>query len=775
MKKLILVMLAVFLGCGCMPGAALGAEDFTIPKIQDAQGYPETFRSMAISDAVYLLSIEGDLYALDPQTQQATLVPMRNANPEYEQIPETALAFHEIAKDEAVPDWLKRKATLIDMLFRDGEALYGVNELNGALYRVEIAEGEATLHAIARLDFFSGIEKEIMPSLDSGVACNGSLYLRMCLAADEERPSAYRFDMATGAREPLKGQGTIVEIARYQENHLLLLEETSDSQSHSQWQITDLDPVTGARSPLYESGRLKIDSESVLGLLYDPWRNRVLMQADQELLTFVSEAAYEVVAYLPPIWSYCRDIAEDGRLLLVMDESIYARSTLQERQMPKPLQVAYDPYLDNFMEEGFGAAYPDIPVKPMQVYAYEAVALFAEQITLRSGEIDIFEVPVGSATGKAIEKGYYVPLNQSETIREKMTAYRPFFQQVAMKGGEIAAVPRMAEQYTLAYSRYALAQLGLTAADMPSSFMELMDFLLAWDERVGDVAREAEITPFGTSNEQIKAELFPMLLNQYYALMEKDASAIPLYEADLADLLDKLTLVCATIPQAPEKEPYVATDQPFQHIQLNDQPSYLFSVYGSFHPGRRSFSNAESVSDFVPMALTLPSQDTPLVLFEGTLFIVNPYSSQKEQAIRWLAYYMNHLPPKDGAVFDRGAVPVESELYQKMKQYYTGEIERLGPRIEAAEGAAKSDLEARLQTRQDQLGAIEQIKWDVSAQALEDYEKIFGQCTVLWRDPDVYAESFSPTSIQYAAGDIPGKEVAHEFFATYGMILKESR
>ena len=81
---------------------------------------------------------------------------------------------------------------------------------------------------------------------------------------------------------------------------MLLLEEISDSQ----WQVTDFDTETEACSPLFESDKLKIASESVFGLLFDPWRDRILIQADKELLTFVSETSCEVVAYLTPIWSY---------------------------------------------------------------------------------------------------------------------------------------------------------------------------------------------------------------------------------------------------------------------------------------------------------------------------------------------------------------------------------------------------------------------------------------------------------------------------------------
>lgn len=77
---------------------------------------------------MYLLSAGRNLYTLDTEAQQVTSVPMHNANPEYEQIPQTTLDFHQIPRNEAVPDWLKRYATLIDMLVWDGEALYGINE-----------------------------------------------------------------------------------------------------------------------------------------------------------------------------------------------------------------------------------------------------------------------------------------------------------------------------------------------------------------------------------------------------------------------------------------------------------------------------------------------------------------------------------------------------------------------------------------------------------------------------------------------------------------------
>lgn len=764
MKKGALLIFMILLQC--MIGTALAAQDFTIPAIETSEGHSEILCSMAISDAAYLLSAAKNLYALDLQTGDITPLTLHSASPQYEQVPQTALDFHKIAKGEVVPDWLKRRASLVDLLFADGETLYGVNELNGALYRVEIDCREATLHPLTMLDFFSDAEGEWMPAVSSGVACDGALYLLMSLSTEDTQPALYRFDIATGTRELVKGPGVVAEMTRYRNEQLLLLEKSDDAQ----WRITVLDPLNGDQNVLFESSKIKI--EDAHGLIYDRWRDRVLIQSDNELLHLVSENVCEAVAYLPPMWFSCQAISEDGTLVLMSDKTVYGIAALQ--LTARPLQIACSD-LESWMEQGFAQTYPNIPVKHRQVYEHDVMDLFAEQIAIQSDEIDIFEIPIGMAARNAIEKRYYEPLDQSQVIRETTDGYWPFFQQTVRHSGEIVAVIGKAEQFSPGYSRYVLEQLGLTAADMPATFSELMDFLLAWDERLGDLAQQEEITPFGIGNLQVKAELFNLLLDQYFLLMQEDLSAATLYESELAELLDQLSGICSAIPEngaeAQANEPFVR----FARFQVNDQPSYLFNRYCSFLPGRRSFANDQSVSDFVPMTLTLPSQNRPLLLFQGTLFIVNPYSSQKEKAIQWLEFYISHRPAKDAATFERDALPSEFETYKAMKAAYTEELQRMENRFEAAEGAAKSDLEAQIQATQERLRSIEQIKWEVSQQSLEDYACIFDRCTPLWNDLYTNAGSFGKTYLNYLNEGLSGEVVAREFFSAYNMVLKEDR
>ena len=59
MKKLRRIILAVLLGC--MLGTAFAEENFTIQKIEDAEGYDEIFRSMVVDNTVHLLSTRRNL------------------------------------------------------------------------------------------------------------------------------------------------------------------------------------------------------------------------------------------------------------------------------------------------------------------------------------------------------------------------------------------------------------------------------------------------------------------------------------------------------------------------------------------------------------------------------------------------------------------------------------------------------------------------------------------------------------------------------------------
>lgn len=207
MKRRILLLFAFLLIC--IPGPVALSEGFTVSEIQSPEGGREIFCSIVADDTAYLLSTAKSLYELDLETRQATPIPLRNANPEYEFIPAEVLRFHGVSKDDPVPEWLQKDASLVNLLFSDGEALYGLNELNVSLYRVDIAQDGATLHGLSQPDFFSDEGQAGLPFVRSGAVCGESLYLLTGLTDGGSQASLCRFDMVTGARSPVYPQSEV--------------------------------------------------------------------------------------------------------------------------------------------------------------------------------------------------------------------------------------------------------------------------------------------------------------------------------------------------------------------------------------------------------------------------------------------------------------------------------------------------------------------------------------------------------------------------------------
>ena len=129
----------------------------------------------------------------------------------------------------------------------------------------------------------------------------------------------------------------------------------------------------------------------------------------------------------------------------------------------------------------------------------------------------------------------------------------------------------------------------------------------------------------------------------------------------------------------------------------------------------------------------------------------------------------------DSATFERDALPSEFEIYRSMKKAYSEELQRMESRFKAAEGAAKSELEIQIQAIEERLQSIEQIKWEVGQQSLEDYAYMLDQCTPLWNDLYISADSFGKTYVKYLNEGLSGEIVAREFFSSYSMVLKEDR
>jgi hypothetical protein len=520
---------------------------------------------------------------------------------------------------------------------------------------------------------------------------------------------------------------------------------------------------------LYEKGAKGIGTD-ISDMLYVANKDRVIIQSDERIIALASDGNSKTVNFFQPHSLSSRAILPSGAMAIA-GSKIYIRDIDTEKDPPEPLRVACNSL--GVLEFNFADENPDVPLSCQYLSPKDAETLFTSHMNIASPDIDIYEIPMEVVLENAVSKGYYMPLEKSPAISQRAEHWYPFITGKVMDGSHIAALPKMLDHRTVAYSKYAMAQVGLTAEDMPQTFVGFMDFCLKWEESYGKAAQEKGISLFEVDTDQARVELLAMIIPQYFALMEKDIKTALDKEAELAILMDKLTEMKNSLSG---QAPVINSFTPTSSYSVNATPSFLFSMYASSDPGRRNFTlSRRSVSDFVPMNLSLFEGMKPQFLVTGSAFVINPYSKKKEEAERLLSFYAENFPVADGAALFDDAEPTESRDYTTLKSRYTNNITRLKEELPYAKNSEKKDIEAEITKNEADLQSVDLIRWEVSKEALDDYQKVLSQNTVGWMKKSIYANSIDRFWGQYNQGNMNAESFTKELMHTFQMIVTENR
>jgi hypothetical protein len=255
--------------------------------------------------------------------------------------------------------------------------------------------------------------------------------------------------------------------------------------------------------------------------------------------------------------------------------------------------------------------------------------------------------------------------------------------------------------------------------------------------------------------------------------MESDKKTALDKVAELVKLLDKLNLVKRSLSG---QEPATDSSYPTSRYDVIATPSFLFSLHASSDPGRRNFTlTRRSVSDFVPMILPLFQGLKPQFLITGSAFVINPYSKNKDAALKLLSYYAENFPVADGAALFDDTVPTESRDYYDLKFIYSNAISDIKEKIPFLKDPEKKDMEAEIMQNEAKLRSVDLIRWEVSQESLDDYQKVLSQSTIKWQKKSLYLNAIDRIWSQYIQGSIDAESFTKELIHTFQMIVTESR
>ncbi len=249
------------------------------------------------------------------------------------------------------------------------------------------------------------------------------------------------------------------------------------------------------------------------------------------------------------------------------------------------------------------------------------------------GAADIYALNIGNCDLDAMyEKGYFAGLEGSQTIVETISAMYPFVKNQLMRDGKVIAVPFYNNFFTHLYNPKAFEEVGLPIESIPVTYEELLDFITLWGAEYRE--KYSTMSLFGRD---VDVKLYKRIVAQtiledrMYACI-RSGQPVTYDTVEMRALLAKLMAADFSVVDA------LASDASYvEYEDIDHSPRQLFCILG--HTGAQT-----NYSDFFKcMPLRLNENESPVVVSDMQVLLVNPYSRHFEQALAFVEYVMANL------------------------------------------------------------------------------------------------------------------------------------
>ena len=204
-------------------------------------------------------------------------------------------------------------------------------------------------------------------------------------------------------------------------------------------------------------------------------------------------------------------------------------------------------------------------------------------------------------------KGYFVDLSGSDVLMAQANRLFPKLRDAAFtKDGKLAMWPIMVQQYLAGGEVELLAEHGL---EFPATMDELLDQIDQLD--AAGVFSSGDYAPFGTMAYN-RRDLIGYAMHRF--LFEQEVQDLPV-NFDHQELRALLQRILDTVPK---EDPY----------PMNGEETPVYSLYNVYVPVTRNAMPPVKIGPSSPTAIETVVQ----------YVVVNPYSKQKEEAMRYLEF-----------------------------------------------------------------------------------------------------------------------------------------
>lgn len=705
MKKWISVLLALCL-LAVSGAGALAAPGDAVLVYEGMEGFDEQVQSMAYADGTLYILGYNSLYTyadgaltqwqLDTSTVEAT---------------EEDDVYFNLNPSAIVTDGGEIRLLGMERGYdmEAEESLVG----GGGLYSISLEEADGIKTARVELATELDFEAMIEDSGDEYTWMNISMPFvqdGMLVGTTYGVNNIFWFDLESGEYHSFSNEN-LGMLAPYKDGRVLALQVDYNS-AEPRVELCALDLESEGIEVLCE---MPMDGYSAPSMLYyDAQADRLYYVLNGELwrMPLTDPAAAESVADMPLSYSGQTQpvLTEDGYFIAADYETVVRRNTdpSQRAQTRIVVQDAYADAIDRAYY-AFTGANPDV-----EVVKKTSDEDLIQAMMSQSASMDIYVLDMsGAEFATLLDRGYAVELGGSEKIASLVGQMYPAIAEAASRDGMVYALPLEMYNYSMmGYDMEAFRRLGLSEEDVPTTWDELLDLLIALPDYMANDEDVSMFEPYVTQ-EDARESLFSMILDNYLLYIDQPDQEFTLDTPLLRGLLEKLEMVDF------EALGLISRDEAGTSFSWSAEPGdFMFATTVNLDVRRYAFDN------FTPMLLGFEEGVPGMMSVQVNAALVNPFSPNVETAIAFLETVADNLDeifriqtmPSENT-------PVRSPYYEETMESYEEQMAYLRESLESAEDEeTRATYEQNIAEMEGYMQEYEEeSSWEVSVASIDNY------------------------------------------------------